>query len=86
VLVTCGIKQVATVPTLKLLGLTVMDEIASDYIRCRARNPLNGEDTMKTTFSNWLVPPNLLLQFLAVQVCPHPSVRRRGYLRWISMN
>ena len=43
---------------------------------------------MKSTFSNWLVPPNLLVQFLVVQVYPYlyPSLRRRGYLRWISMN
>ena len=37
-------------------------------------------------FSDWLAPPNLLVQFLALRVYPYPSVRRRGYLRWLSMN
>jgi hypothetical protein len=41
---------------------------------------------MKIVFSDWLVPPNRLVQFLAVQVYPYPRVRRSGYLRWLSMN
>jgi hypothetical protein len=41
---------------------------------------------MKIVLSDWLMPPNLLVHFLAVRVYAYPSVRRSGYLRWLSMN